>query len=64
MNPISIQILRDLPIYSDEEIKTLLGLLTLNCYGADVSEEVATFVINERNLRKVLVTEDEQPSYA
>ena len=64
MNPISIQILRDLPIYSDEEIKTLLGLLTLNSYGADVSEEVATFVINERNLRKVLVTEDEQPSYA
>ena len=54
MNQISIQIIRDLPIYSDDEIKTLLGRLTLNMYGADVSSECAEFAINERKRRAVV----------
>lgn len=54
MNDLSIQIIRDLPVYSDEELKTLLGLLTLNCYGEDVSNECASFAINERNRRAAI----------
>lgn len=54
MNVLSIRIIRDLPLYTDEELKTLLGLLTLNCYGADVTEECSTFAITERKRRKAL----------
>lgn len=54
MNDLSIQIIRDLPIYSDEEISILLGRLTLNMYGADVSNEVAEFAINERKRRAAI----------
>ena len=54
MNPISIQILRDLPTYSDDDFRILLGRLTLNMYGADVSEETAECVIAERKRRKAL----------
>jgi len=54
MNQLSIQIISDLPVYSDEEITILLGRLTLNMYGADVSNEVADFAINERKRRKAI----------
>ena len=54
MNELSIQIIRDLPTYSDEEMRILYGRLTLNMYGAEVSNETAKFVINERNRRDIL----------
>ena len=54
MTVTSLRILEDLPHYSDEELKTLLGLLTLNCYGEEVSNEVAEFAISERKRRKAL----------
>jgi hypothetical protein len=54
MKVLSIQIIRDLPLYTDEELKTLLGRLTLNMYGADVTEECSTFAITERKRRQAL----------
>ncbi len=54
MNTLSIQIIKDLPTYSEQEMKILFGRLTLNMYGADVSNECATFVINERNRREAI----------
>ena len=54
MNEVSIQIIRDLPTYSDEEMRIIYGRLTLNMYGAEVSNETAKFVINERNRRDIL----------
>ena len=54
MNTLSIQIIKDLPTYSDEEMWILFGRLTLNMYGADVSNECATFVIHERDRREAI----------
>ena len=54
MNKLSLQIIKDLPTYSDEEIKILFGRLALNMYGAAVSEECATFVIHERDRREAI----------
>jgi hypothetical protein len=54
MNTLSIQIIKDLPTYSDQEIEILLGRLTFNRYGADVSDECATFVFNERDRRDAI----------
>tara|TARA_R110001599_G_scaffold251002_2_gene450789 strand:- start:118 stop:306 length:189 start_codon:yes stop_codon:yes gene_type:complete len=54
MNELSIQIIKDLPTYSDQEMRILYGRLTLNMYGAEVSNETAKFVINERNRRDIL----------
>lgn len=59
MTKVSINILTDLPHYSDEELKTLLGRLTLNCYGEEVSNEVAEFAISERKRRKAIKTATE-----
>mgnify|MGYP003674547998 CR=1 FL=1 len=54
MNEISRQILKALPNCTDEDLKILIGRLTLNMYGADVSDECAAFVINERDRREAL----------
>ena len=54
MNEISRQILKALPHSTDEDLKILIGRLTLNMYGADVSDECAAFVINERDRREAL----------
>lgn len=54
MNTLSIQIIKDLPTYSDEEMKILFGRLTFNMYGADVSNECATFVFAERDRRDAI----------
>jgi hypothetical protein len=59
MNTLSIQIIKDLPTYSDQEIEILLGRLTFNRYGADVSNECATFVFNERDRRDAIKACDE-----
>jgi hypothetical protein len=54
MNTLSIQIIKDLPTYSEQELSILFGRLTLNMYGADVSNECATFVFNEQDRRKAI----------
>tara|TARA_R110002167_G_scaffold140943_1_gene328980 strand:- start:1001 stop:1177 length:177 start_codon:yes stop_codon:yes gene_type:complete len=54
MNEISRQILKALPHSTDEDLKIIIGRLTLNMYGADVSDECAAFVINERDRREAL----------
>lgn len=41
----------DLRDYNDAEFKTLLGRLTLNAYGSEVSEALADEVITERKRR-------------
>ena len=56
MNATSLQIIKDLPTYTDKELKIIYGRLTLNMYGAEVSNECADFVINERNRREALKT--------
>ena len=59
MTKVSINILTDLPHYSDEELDILLGRLTLNCYGEEVGNEVAEFAISERKRRKAIKTATE-----
>ena len=54
MNTLSIQIIKDLPTYSDQDLSILSGRLTLNMFGADVSDECATFVFNERDRRDAI----------
>ncbi len=54
MEAVSKQILEGLPTYSDEDLKVVMGRLTLNMYGEKVSEEVATAVIRERKRREAL----------
>lgn len=54
MEAISKQILEGLPTYNAEDLKVVMGRLTLNMYGEKVSEEVATTVIRERRRREAL----------
>ena len=54
MEAVSKQILEGLPTYSAEDLKVVMGRLTLNMYGEKVSEEVATAVIKERKRREAL----------
>jgi|DEB0MinimDraft_6_1074348.scaffolds.fasta_scaffold155078_2 hypothetical protein len=54
MEAVSKQILEGLPTYSAEDLKVVMGRLTLNMYGEKVSEEVATAVIRERKRREAL----------
>jgi hypothetical protein len=56
MSETSLQIIKDLPTYTDKELKIIYGRLTLNMYGAEVSNECADFVINERKRREALKT--------
>ena len=50
----SIQLIRDLPTYTDRDLRILFGRLTLNMYGAKVSDECAEFVISERKRREAI----------
>jgi len=54
MNTLSIEILSKLTTYSDSALKILIGRLTLNMYGSDVSEECAEFVISEHDRRQAI----------
>jgi hypothetical protein len=54
MNSISIDILTNLPTYSDKDLSILLGRLTLCMYGEDVSNDCAEIAMAERNRRKLL----------
>ena len=50
----SKQILAALPHCTDADLKILYGRLTLNMYGAIVSDECASYVIAERNRREAI----------
>ena len=54
MNETSQQILRALPHTTDADLKILFGRLTLNMYGALVSEECADYVNLERKRREAI----------
>jgi len=54
MNETSQQILRALPHTTDADLKILFGRLTLNMYGAEVSEQCADYVILERKRREAI----------
>jgi len=57
MNPTSLQIIRDLPQYTDAQLKQLKGLLTLDAYGVEVGAQVARFVESECDRRSALMAE-------
>ena len=54
LNTVSTQILEALPHCTDYDLKILIGRLTLNMYGADVSNECADSVISERKRREAI----------
>jgi hypothetical protein len=54
MTEASRTILTNLPTYTDDELRILMGRLTLNMYGADTSSECADYVIAERKRREAL----------
>ena len=43
MNTISLQIIKDLPQYTDAQLRQLKGLLCLDAYGVEVGTQVARF---------------------
>lgn len=54
MNETSQQILRALPHSTDDDLRILIGRLTLNMYGSEVSEQCAEYVILERKRREAI----------
>ena len=54
MNETSQHILRALPHSTDADLKILIGRLTLNMYGAEVSDQCAEYAILERNRREAI----------
>ena len=54
MNDTSRQILTALPHSTDDDLRILIGRLTLNMYGAEVSEQCADYVILERKRREAI----------
>jgi len=57
MNPTSLQIIKDLPQYTDAQLKQLKGLLTLDAYGVEIGAQVARFVESECDRREALMVE-------
>tara|TARA_B110000977_G_scaffold185868_1_gene251157 strand:- start:481 stop:651 length:171 start_codon:yes stop_codon:yes gene_type:complete len=54
MNELSKQILEALPHSTDADLRVLIGRLTLNMYGAEVSEQCADYAILERKRREAI----------
>ena len=54
MSETSQHILRALPHCTDADLKILIGRLTLNMYGAEVSEQCADYVILEHKRREAI----------
>tara|TARA_R110000803_G_scaffold21803_1_gene54604 strand:- start:9781 stop:9951 length:171 start_codon:yes stop_codon:yes gene_type:complete len=54
MHETSQQILKALPHSTDDDLHILIGRLTLNMYGAEVSEQCAEYVILERKRREAI----------
>jgi len=57
MNQTSLQIIRDLPQYTDAQLRQLKGMLALDAYGAEVGAQVARFVYTECDRREALMAE-------
>jgi len=57
MNTISLQIIRDLPQYTDTDLRKLIGMLCLDMYGKEVGTQVASHVENEQARRDALMSE-------
>ena len=54
MNATTIEILKALPHCTDGDLRILIGRLTLNMYGAEVSEQCADYVLLERRRREAV----------
>ena len=57
MQQTSLEIIRDLPHYSDAQLRQLKGMLALDAYGAEVGTQVARHVFAECDRRKALMNE-------
>jgi len=57
MHETSKQIIRDLPHYTDAQLRQLRGMLALDAYGAEVGTQVAHHVFAECDRREALMDE-------
>jgi len=57
MHETSKQIIRDLPHYTDAQLRQLKGMLALDAYGAEVGTQVARHVFAECDRREALMDE-------
>jgi hypothetical protein len=57
MHETSKQIIRDLPHYTDAQLRQLRGMLALDAYGAEVGTQVARHVFAECDRREALMDE-------
>jgi len=57
MQQTSLEIIRNLPHYSDAQLRQLKGLLCLDAYGAEVGTQVARHFEAECDRRKALMNE-------
>ena len=57
MQQTSIEIIRNLPHYTDADLRKLIGMLCLDMYGKEVGTQVARFVYAERDRRNALMNE-------
>ena len=57
MQQTSLEIIRDLPHYTDAQLRQLKGMLALDAYGAEVGTQVARHVFAECDRREALMAE-------
>jgi len=55
MQQTSKQIIRNLPHYTDAQLRQLKGMLALDAYGAEVGTQVARHVFAEFDRREALM---------
>ena len=55
MQQTSLQIIKDLPQYTDAQLRQLKGLLCLDAYGVEVGTQVARFFKAECDRRDALM---------
>ena len=55
MHETSKQIIRDLPHYTDAQLRQLKGMLALDAYGVEVGTQVARHVFAECDRREALI---------
>ena len=55
MHETSKQIIRDLPHYTNAQLRQLKGMLALDAYGAEVGTQVARYVFAECDRREALM---------
>ncbi len=57
MQQTSLEIIRNLPHYTDADLRKLIGMLCLDMYGKEVGAQVARFVYAERDRSDALMNE-------